>query len=471
MPLLGYWRGENNANDSSGNGRHGAWDIGVAGYNTGKVGQSLEFDGTNRVAVPATGLDIGSGDFSINFWAYQATAGLGTLRMLLSKKLDDKDGLMFNVQVDNKLYFAIGAGGNWQVDFPAKDIMPVDDWIMLTITRSGNTFTLYSDNASVVSSASYAGTFGNYDMTFGYGQYTDRFPWPFVGRLDEIRVYDHALSVGEIQALYSATATTTTSSTSSTTSSTSSTSSSSTSSSSSSTSSTSSTLSTTSTSSSLSSSTSSSLTSTSSTSSSSSSTSSTLTSTSTTSSSSTSSTISSSSSTSSSTTLSPFRLSGLTPSSKESAFYRSKNDERVRLRGTPCKVFRVQDATVTTDYFDNLIVSKENSEPTPINTFVIVEPYQVPRNKIGNDQGSEYSEFPFTATFKFSDDIRRLDLVEIDYEYARNSGLTRNFSGTPNTPLHTLRTRFKVLNRVTTGINSDLTNKFFLVPSEENWAV
>lgn len=108
-------------------------------------------------------------------------------------------------------------------------------------------------------------------------------------------------------------------------------------------------------------------------------------------------------------------------------------------------------------------------EVKPVCSYVIVEPYQKERSKIGDDKATEYTEFPYVGTFRFADDVRRLDLVEIEYEYARAAGLTLDFAGDPNGPRQTLFTRFKVVNRVTKGINSDLVNKFFLAPTEEVW--
>lgn len=161
------------------------------------------------------------------------------------------------------------------------------------------------------------------------------------------------------------------------------------------------------------------------------------------------------------------------PSQKESAFYRRKNDERVELLGVSCKVFRAKDAGGKEIGVFGDVTVKNMGEARPINSRVIIEPYQTEKNKIGDDKATEIVEYPYVGTFRFADDIRRLDLVEVPYEYARAAGLdachTEEFSRSPQQPLHTLWTRFKLVNRVTKGINSDLVNKFFLAPTEEHW--
>jgi hypothetical protein len=155
------------------------------------------------------------------------------------------------------------------------------------------------------------------------------------------------------------------------------------------------------------------------------------------------------------------------PSRKESAFLRRKNDERVELMGTPCKIYRAKDGGgKRVDVFGDVGVN--TPEVRPINTRVIIE-YQKEKSQIGDDKATEYKEFPFEGTFRFVDDVRRLDLVEIPYEYARAAGLVLDFAGVPQEPERTLFTRFKLVNRVTKGINSDLMNKFYLSPTEEVW--
>lgn len=161
------------------------------------------------------------------------------------------------------------------------------------------------------------------------------------------------------------------------------------------------------------------------------------------------------------------------PSRKESAFYRRKNDERVELMGTPCKLYRAKDgATRTVDEFDEIMITKAGYEPIPIDSFVIMESYQEERSRVGKGQATEYKDLPLTATFRFADDVRRLDLVEVPYEYAIAAGLIRCLDDSAvRPPTKTLYTRFKITNRMTRGINSDLTNKYYVVPSEEVWAV
>ena len=161
----------------------------------------------------------------------------------------------------------------------------------------------------------------------------------------------------------------------------------------------------------------------------------------------------------------PVRLN-LHPSAKVSALYRRKNDERVETRGSVCNIL-LQHGTspgMTYDDFDERRVV--GPEPEPLVSRCIIEPYQTPRDMLER-KGQAAPDFPFIGTFKFNDCVAQGDLVEVPYEYARAAGL--ELPNVPLNPRKTAYTRFKLVNRRTKGINSDLILQFFLSPTEELW--
>lgn len=159
------------------------------------------------------------------------------------------------------------------------------------------------------------------------------------------------------------------------------------------------------------------------------------------------------------------------PQDYESANKRSLWDERIEMFGLSCRLYRaaaIGSGSRTYDRFDDLEIV--GTTPTAINSFVILEPYQDPKDRAGDSQGSITETFPFLSCVRFVDNAMRGDIVEIDYQYAQNSGRTPdNNSGTASTPLVDLPTRFKLVNRQMTGIRSDFTNRFFITPTEESW--
>lgn len=141
------------------------------------------------------------------------------------------------------------------------------------------------------------------------------------------------------------------------------------------------------------------------------------------------------------------------------------------MLGIPCQIYRSKDIVgggVSYDEFDRPVVS--GAKARALHTMVIIEVYQEPMQRIHDNKGRFHERFPYVGTFRFADDIQRLDLVDIAYEYARAAGLTNCLWGDVVEPSTVYYTRFKLVSRVTTGINADLMNKFYLVPTEEDWS-
>lgn len=123
------------------------------------------------------------------------------------------------------------------------------------------------------------------------------------------------------------------------------------------------------------------------------------------------------------------------PSSKESALLRRKNDERVELLGTACKLYRHKDIAgggVQYDEFDRPVVI--GNKPRAVFTTAIIEPYQEEMQRVYDEKGRVHERFPYVGTFRFLDDVRRLDIVEVAYEYARAAGLTHCLFGEVTEP-------------------------------------
>jgi hypothetical protein len=164
----------------------------------------------------------------------------------------------------------------------------------------------------------------------------------------------------------------------------------------------------------------------------------------------------------------------LQPSAKENAFIRRKSDERVEVLGTPCEIYRVQDTyngKPEYDAFDRPIASNENQGlPAKHESFVLIEKNEAYWETVGEKTGQQIDgKYPYIATFKFEDDVRKLDLVDVPYEYAQNAGVTGIWSGEPKGPRETRKTRFKLQDRLMQGINSTVQNQYYCTPTEETW--
>jgi hypothetical protein len=76
--LIGYWSGDGNANDLSGNGNNGTLINGTT-FVTGKVGQAFSLDGVDDlVEIPDNDLwAFGTDDFTIDLWVNFQSSDFG----------------------------------------------------------------------------------------------------------------------------------------------------------------------------------------------------------------------------------------------------------------------------------------------------------------------------------------------------------------------------------------------------------
>lgn len=202
--LVGWWPGDGNADDIVGS--NGGTLQNGATFAPGKVGQAFSFDGIDdEVFVNSTFPFHTPGDATLDFWLKFSPLGH---QSVFWTRPDDDDGNRFNIFVNGDgtfgfdyrtpsgdLHELVGSGGIWT----GVPIAP-DTWTLLAITRVGNVYSVYRDGALVAS-----GTDVSPDLPTSTGwQFSGRSGYIYQGFLDEIEVYDRALSALEIQAIYNA---------------------------------------------------------------------------------------------------------------------------------------------------------------------------------------------------------------------------------------------------------------------------
>ncbi|MDJ0789780.1 MAG: LamG domain-containing protein [Myxococcota bacterium] len=174
----------------------------------GIVGGALRFDGSNDfVSVPDDpAWAFGADDFTIEFWASFDTPGGGSIGNPGDIFIGNDEGPGSR----NKWFFALGGGflnfhlngpGTGSRFFPLVAFTPAPQaWHHLAITRDGDAYTIYVDGQAepaatdvrLVPDASAPLTIGQAEGFF------------FDGRLDEMTVYERALSPEQIAAIAAA---------------------------------------------------------------------------------------------------------------------------------------------------------------------------------------------------------------------------------------------------------------------------
>jgi hypothetical protein len=203
--LVGYWSFEGKTVsgirvfDASGNGNYGTMTNGPTLVN-GKLGQAMQFDGRDDyvdAGDPADGdLDFGTADFSGSFWL-KTTANNSLY--IISKRASCGSVAMWNTGLnsDGSVFFELA-----NTDQQVSSVKSVNDnnWHHVSFVRIGAVKYLYIDgvldssavgpNTPDVSNAS--------TLTIGKGIC----PGTYGGLIDDVRIYNRALSADEIKRLY-----------------------------------------------------------------------------------------------------------------------------------------------------------------------------------------------------------------------------------------------------------------------------
>ena len=182
--------------DASGRGNTGTIS-GALRTTAGKIGGALTFDGVNDwVTVPdAASLDL-TNRATLEAWVYPTALGLDWRTALLKEQSGQ---LVYALYANNDINRPSGhvyTSGDLFTN--GTSALPLNTWSHLAMTWDGTTQRLWLNGAQVGSRA-VTGTLPNSAGVLRFGGNNVWAEW-FAGRLDEIRVYDRALTQAELQA-------------------------------------------------------------------------------------------------------------------------------------------------------------------------------------------------------------------------------------------------------------------------------
>jgi len=209
--LVAYYPFNGGAEDASDYGNDGIENGGV-GYTTGIKEQAVIFDGIDDYIYIShdSSLNV-AGDFSISFWINSATDS-GTQDVIV-KGRDCLNHYMFSSRGQS---FNVGNGNSWCDGISAHAPFPINEWHHVTgiIDNTNGKIKYFLDGVleSEKSISTYTTT-NNYPLIIGR-HFTNSdgsggFKYQFKGMIDELRIYNRALSETETQELYNDGSTTT----------------------------------------------------------------------------------------------------------------------------------------------------------------------------------------------------------------------------------------------------------------------
>jgi hypothetical protein len=187
--------------DRTGNGRTGTL-AGPTWTTSGKFGGALSFDGINDwvTVADANALDLTTG-MTLEAWVFPTANGGGIWRNVLIK--ERAGGEVYNLYSNTStnvpvVYVVRAAQTGTPLDAVGTSMLPVNAWTHLAVTYDGTTLRLYVNGIQVgtraVSGALLTSTGA---LRIGGNSIWGEF---FQGRIDEVRIYNRALTTGEVQA-------------------------------------------------------------------------------------------------------------------------------------------------------------------------------------------------------------------------------------------------------------------------------
>jgi hypothetical protein len=193
----------NAAVDASGNGLHGTL-TGAPSWVAGTMGLALALNGTSQYGLVPDDprLDL-TGQITLSAWVKPAKLGTANVIAKASFVGTLIPGYELNLSSTGKPFVRFNASDTYRVNGATSYPTAGDTWMHLAATYDGSVIRLYVNGALDGSLASAFAITAN-DQPLGIGAQSDGNSGRlFQGALDEVRIYDRALSASAIQALAS----------------------------------------------------------------------------------------------------------------------------------------------------------------------------------------------------------------------------------------------------------------------------
>ncbi len=201
LGLVGYWTfnegTSTRAIDQSGNGNHG--DITGSVWTTGKFSKALSFDGTGNqlVTIPHSTTMSPTDAVTVSAWVYiTESTNRGILEKTISGAVNRQfllftEGGRFQFRVVKTTYYTVASDEN----------VPLNTWVHVVGTYDGATVRIYINGVLQAATQSIAGPLDGGSGVTVIGSLGSS-AYRMNGKIDEVRLYNRALSQSDVSALY-----------------------------------------------------------------------------------------------------------------------------------------------------------------------------------------------------------------------------------------------------------------------------
>ncbi len=199
--MVGWWPGDSNADDLIG-GNNGTLMNGAT-FASGMVSQAFSFDGVDDYVNIGNTSQLNPSTITVDTWFY-ATDITGQLYPPLVKKSSGNDGYALEIDQTNfRIRFWVYITGTGWVSSVAVPIS-TNTWYHVAGTYDGSNIIIYLNGQPQGSPVNVSGTIAPSPSPLNIGRdplNTNRF---FEGRIDEVEIFERALSAPEILQIYNA---------------------------------------------------------------------------------------------------------------------------------------------------------------------------------------------------------------------------------------------------------------------------
>ena len=208
--LIASYTFDGNANDSSGNGHNGSVSgVTLTTDRFGDADSAYDFNGSSSVI--NCGNLINGSTFTVSAWvnidSFTSSSYMGPWSQASTTVMDTHSYSLYTATAAGSFGVSMLWADGTAVDDRISYTLPIDEWHMITQTFDGEYLKTY-DNGSQINSKYVPGTGIQNGFDFRIGE-TISFPGSvlatyFDGQIDDVRIYDRALSsteVSELQAI------------------------------------------------------------------------------------------------------------------------------------------------------------------------------------------------------------------------------------------------------------------------------
>ncbi len=198
--LFGYWKFDNNAEDSSGYNNHGRW-VGKEQYNNGILGKAAFVNGYSYITVShSPSMDVGKEAFSFGAWVNFIGKKDGKNQHFLNKRTGGK-GIFWDMYLSSE-----GSNINSEIagrsyDNPPSGMLP-NTWHHIFLIRDSFGFVAVYIDGKLIKNKYMPGDSSN-THSFNIGNLEGSLEQGFIGLIDEVVIYNRALTMKEVIKIYS----------------------------------------------------------------------------------------------------------------------------------------------------------------------------------------------------------------------------------------------------------------------------